>query len=197
MPPLPGASDPAPRPVPPEGAGERGSITRRCKDLRGLHPDVEGAEATLDIIEVCRGLPCPNGDRGWRGCAAGGAQSFFGCVGGPARVESAEPECWTGQARTMTCTVPRAPAFLPQALSSLESIITSFPFFYHRKGLRLGNAWHYQRVALEAMLSQGAGWGVCVLGGWRRRGTGPSLVGLALAPPCTTHPRMAAELVAQ
>uniref|UniRef100_A0A8C0TD69 Myotubularin phosphatase domain-containing protein n=1 Tax=Canis lupus familiaris TaxID=9615 RepID=A0A8C0TD69_CANLF len=42
-----------------------------------------------------------------------------------------------------------------EALSSLESVITSFPFFYRPKGLRLGDAWHfhpperYQRVARE------------------------------------------------
>ncbi|XP_047726609.1 myotubularin-related protein 9-like [Prionailurus viverrinus] len=43
-----------------------------------------------------------------------------------------------------------------EALSSLESVITSFPFFYRPKGLRLGDAWHfhpperyYKRVARE------------------------------------------------
>ncbi|XP_038387171.1 myotubularin-related protein 9-like isoform X1 [Canis lupus familiaris] len=42
-----------------------------------------------------------------------------------------------------------------EALSSLESVITSFPFFYRPKGLRLGDAWHfhpperYERVARE------------------------------------------------
>ncbi|XP_058992388.1 myotubularin-related protein 9-like isoform X2 [Mustela lutreola] len=43
-----------------------------------------------------------------------------------------------------------------EALSSLESVITSFPFFYRPRGLRLGDAWHfhpperyYKRVARE------------------------------------------------
>uniref|UniRef100_A0A8C9C663 Myotubularin phosphatase domain-containing protein n=1 Tax=Phocoena sinus TaxID=42100 RepID=A0A8C9C663_PHOSS len=40
-------------------------------------------------------------------------------------------------------TFPRSLAFVPQALSSLESVITSFPFFYRPKGLRLGEAWHF------------------------------------------------------
>ncbi|XP_034875105.1 myotubularin-related protein 9-like isoform X3 [Mirounga leonina] len=46
-----------------------------------------------------------------------------------------------------------------EALSSLESVITSFPFFYRPKGLRLGDAWHfhpperyYKRVAREVLL---------------------------------------------
>ncbi|XP_010593466.1 myotubularin-related protein 9-like [Loxodonta africana] len=77
-------------------AGESGTITLRCKDLRVLQLDIEGVEATLDI------------------------------------------------ARSI------------EALSSLESVITSFPFFYRPKGLRLGDAWHfhppesyYKRVARE------------------------------------------------
>lgn len=77
-------------------AGDSGTITLRCKDLRVLQLDIEGVEATLDI------------------------------------------------ARSI------------EALSSLESVITSFPFFYRPKGLRLGDAWHfhpperyYQRVARE------------------------------------------------
>lgn len=56
----------------------------------------------------------------------------------------------------MIPTFPRSPDFLPQALSSLESAITSFPFFYRPRGLRLGDAWpfhppecHYKRVARE------------------------------------------------
>lgn len=46
--------------------------------------------------------------------------------------------------------------FFPQALSSLELVITSFPFFSRPKSLRLGDTWHfhpperyYKRVALE------------------------------------------------
>nr|XP_017205749.1 myotubularin-related protein 9-like isoform X1 [Oryctolagus cuniculus] len=81
-------------------AGDSGTITLRCKDLRVLQLDIEGVEATLDI------------------------------------------------ARSI------------EALSSLESVITSFPFFYRPKGLRLGDAWHfhpperyYQRVAREVWLS--------------------------------------------
>ncbi|XP_023981382.1 myotubularin-related protein 9-like [Physeter macrocephalus] len=77
-------------------AGDAGTITLRCKDLRVLQLDIEGVEATLDI------------------------------------------------ARSI------------EALSSLESVITSFPFFYRPKGLRLGEAWHfhpperyYKRVARE------------------------------------------------
>ncbi|XP_043301109.1 myotubularin-related protein 9-like isoform X1 [Cervus elaphus] len=77
-------------------AGDSGTITLRCKDLRVLQLDIEGVEATLDI------------------------------------------------ARSI------------EALSSLESVITSFPFFYRPKGLRLGDAWHfhppecyYKRVARE------------------------------------------------
>nr|XP_023410247.1 myotubularin-related protein 9 isoform X2 [Loxodonta africana] len=80
-------------------AGESGTITLRCKDLRVLQLDIEGVEATLDI------------------------------------------------ARSI------------EALSSLESVITSFPFFYRPKGLRLGDAWHfhppesyYKRVAREVLL---------------------------------------------
>lgn len=59
--------------------------------------------------------------------------------------------------------MPRFPDFLPQALSSLESVITSFPFFYRPKGLRLGDAWHfhpperyYKRVAREVGAVVGA-----------------------------------------
>ncbi|XP_077006602.1 myotubularin-related protein 9-like isoform X2 [Tamandua tetradactyla] len=77
-------------------AGDSGTITLRCKDLRVLQLDIEGVEATLDI------------------------------------------------ARSI------------EALSSLESVITSFPFFYRPKGLRLGDAWHfhppesyYKRIARE------------------------------------------------
>ncbi|KAI5947174.1 Myotubularin-related protein 9 [Manis javanica] len=77
-------------------AGDSGTITLRCKDLRVLQLDIEGVEATLDI------------------------------------------------ARSI------------EALSSLESAITSFPFFYRPRGLRLGDAWHfhppechYKRVARE------------------------------------------------
>ncbi|XP_029084468.1 myotubularin-related protein 9-like isoform X3 [Monodon monoceros] len=77
-------------------AGDAGTITLRCKDLRVLQLDIEGVEATLDI------------------------------------------------ARSI------------EALSSLESVITSFPFFYRPKGLRLGEAWHfhpperyYKRIARE------------------------------------------------
>ncbi|XP_006196989.2 myotubularin-related protein 9-like isoform X1 [Vicugna pacos] len=77
-------------------AGDSGTITLRCKDLRVLQLDIEGVEATLNI------------------------------------------------ARSI------------EALSSLESVITSFPFFYRPKGLRLGDAWHfhpperyYKRVARE------------------------------------------------
>ncbi|XP_069335806.1 myotubularin-related protein 9-like [Eulemur rufifrons] len=77
-------------------AGDSGTITLRCKDLRVLQLEIEGVEATLDI------------------------------------------------ARSI------------EALSSLESVITSFPFFYRPKGLRLGDAWHflpperyYKRVARE------------------------------------------------
>ncbi|XP_027793262.1 myotubularin-related protein 9-like isoform X2 [Marmota flaviventris] len=80
-------------------AGDSGTITLRCKDLRVLQLDIEGVEATLDI------------------------------------------------ARSI------------EALSSLESVITSFPFFYRPKGLRLGDAWHfhppecyYKRVAREVLL---------------------------------------------
>ncbi|XP_045046711.2 myotubularin-related protein 9-like isoform X3 [Desmodus rotundus] len=80
-------------------AGDSGTITLRCKDLRVLQLDIEGVEATLDI------------------------------------------------ARSI------------EALSSLESVITSYPFFYRPKGLRLGDAWHfhppeshYKRVALEVLL---------------------------------------------
>ena len=39
-------------------AGDSGTITLRCKDLRVLQLDIEGVEATLDIarsIEVCQG----------------------------------------------------------------------------------------------------------------------------------------------
>ncbi|XP_039089123.1 LOW QUALITY PROTEIN: myotubularin-related protein 9-like [Hyaena hyaena] len=75
---------------------DSGIITLRCKDLRVLQLEIEGAEASLDI------------------------------------------------ARSI------------EALSSLESVITSFPFFYRPKGLRLGDAWHfhpperyYKRVARE------------------------------------------------
>lgn len=77
-------------------AGDSGTITLRCKDLRVLQLDIEGVEATLDI------------------------------------------------ARSI------------EALSSLESVITSYPFYYRPKGLRLGDAWHfhpperyYERVARE------------------------------------------------
>lgn len=49
--------------------------------------------------------------------------------------------------------------FFPQALSSLELVITSFPFFSRPKSLRLGDTWHfhpperyYKRVALEVLL---------------------------------------------
>ncbi|XP_073936792.1 myotubularin-related protein 9-like isoform X3 [Castor canadensis] len=77
-------------------AGDSGTITLRCKDLRVLQLDIEGVEATLDI------------------------------------------------ARSI------------EALSSLESVITSFPFFYRPRGLRLGDAWHFhpperyfKRVARE------------------------------------------------
>ncbi|XP_036112124.1 myotubularin-related protein 9-like isoform X3 [Molossus molossus] len=77
-------------------AGDSGTITLRCKDLRVLQLDIEGVEATLDI------------------------------------------------ARSI------------EALSSLESVITSYPFFYRPKGLRLGDAWHfhppehyYKRIARE------------------------------------------------
>ncbi|XP_045715108.1 myotubularin-related protein 9-like isoform X1 [Phyllostomus hastatus] len=77
-------------------AGDSGTITLRCKDLRVLQLRIEGVEATLDV------------------------------------------------ARSI------------EALSSLESVITSYPFFYRPKGLRLGDAWHfhppesyYKRVALE------------------------------------------------
>ncbi|NIG61729.1 myotubularin-related protein 9-like isoform X4 [Pontoporia blainvillei] len=77
-------------------AGDAGTITLRCKDLRVLQLDIEGVGATLDI------------------------------------------------ARSI------------EALSSLESVITSFPFFYRPKGLRLGEAWHfhpperyYKRIARE------------------------------------------------
>ncbi|XP_067581363.1 myotubularin-related protein 9-like isoform X2 [Pseudorca crassidens] len=80
----------------PSVAGDAGTITLRCKDLRVLQLDIEGVEATLDI------------------------------------------------ARSI------------EALSSLESVITSFPFFYRPKGLRLGEAWHfhpperyYKRIARE------------------------------------------------
>ncbi|XP_032351688.1 myotubularin-related protein 9-like isoform X3 [Camelus ferus] len=80
-------------------AGDCGTITLRCKDLRVLQLDIEGVEATLNI------------------------------------------------ARSI------------EALSSLESVITSFPFFYRPKGLRLGDAWHfhpperyYKRVAREVLL---------------------------------------------
>ncbi|XP_026965101.1 myotubularin-related protein 9 isoform X3 [Sagmatias obliquidens] len=80
-------------------AGDAGTITLRCKDLRVLQLDIEGVEATLDI------------------------------------------------ARSI------------EALSSLESVITSFPFFYRPKGLRLGEAWHfhpperyYKRIAREVLL---------------------------------------------
>ncbi|KAM9736573.1 myotubularin-related protein 9-like isoform 2-T2 [Dama dama] len=83
-------------------AGDSGTITLRCKDLRVLQLDIEGVEATLDI------------------------------------------------ARSI------------EALSSLESVITSFPFFYRPKGLRLGDAWHfhppechYKRVAREVLLRAG------------------------------------------
>ncbi|XP_073648948.1 myotubularin-related protein 9-like isoform X4 [Tursiops truncatus] len=81
-------------------AGDAGTITLRCKDLRVLQLDIEGVEATLDI------------------------------------------------ARSI------------EALSSLESVITSFPFFYRPKGLRLGEAWHfhpperyYKRIARETWSS--------------------------------------------
>ncbi|KAF6345137.1 hypothetical protein mRhiFer1_011385 [Rhinolophus ferrumequinum] len=77
-------------------AGDSGTITLRCKDLRVLQLDIEGVEATLDI------------------------------------------------ARSI------------EALSSLESVITSYPFYHRPKGLRLGDAWHfhpperyYKRVARE------------------------------------------------
>ncbi|XP_036112125.1 myotubularin-related protein 9-like isoform X4 [Molossus molossus] len=80
-------------------AGDSGTITLRCKDLRVLQLDIEGVEATLDI------------------------------------------------ARSI------------EALSSLESVITSYPFFYRPKGLRLGDAWHfhppehyYKRIAREVLL---------------------------------------------
>ena len=69
---------------------------------------------------------------------------------------------WEG-AGEMIPTLPRSPNFLPQALSSLESVITSFPFFYRPKGLRLGDAWHfhpperyYKRVAREVGAVLGA-----------------------------------------
>lgn len=42
----------------PRVAGDSGTITLRCKDLRVLQLDIEGVEATLDIarsIEVCQG----------------------------------------------------------------------------------------------------------------------------------------------
>ncbi|XP_060164515.1 myotubularin-related protein 9-like isoform X4 [Globicephala melas] len=84
----------------PSVAGDAGTITLRCKDLRVLQLDIEGVEATLDI------------------------------------------------ARSI------------EALSSLESVITSFPFFYRPKGLRLGEAWHfhpperyYKRIARETWSS--------------------------------------------
>lgn len=40
-------------------------------------------------------------------------------------------------------TFPRSSDFLPQALSFLESVITSYPFFYRPKDLRWGDAWHF------------------------------------------------------
>lgn len=93
----------------------------------------------------------------------------------------------------MIPTFPRSPDFLPQALSSLESAITSFPFFYRPRGLRLGDAWpfhppecHYKRVAREV----GAVVGTCGCGH-----AGPlrgevmrhslRALDLAFAPPCS------------
>ncbi|XP_016005869.2 myotubularin-related protein 9-like [Rousettus aegyptiacus] len=64
-------------------AGDFSTITLRCKDLRVLHLDIEGVEATLDISHSI------------------------------------------------------------EALSFLESVITSYPFFYRPKDLRWGDAWHF------------------------------------------------------
>lgn len=64
----------------PSVAGDSGTITLHCKDLRVLQLDIEGVEATLDIarsIEVRRGAPealklplsAPRGfDVGYCGC---------------------------------------------------------------------------------------------------------------------------------
>lgn len=91
---------------------------------------------------------------------------------------------------------PRSPDFLPQALSSLESVITSYPFFYRPKDLSLGDAWlfhppecYYKRVAREVIAvvvacgcERGAGM-------WHSLGT----LNLASALPCVADQRMAAE----
>lgn len=98
-------------------------------------------------------------------------------------------------------TFPRSLAFVPQALSSLESVITSFPFFYRPKGLRLGEAWHfhpperyYKRIAREVGAVMGA-WGCGRAGSGRGAGTGHSLCALDLvfAPPCAADQSVAAE----
>lgn len=103
-----------------------------------------------------------------------------------------EPRGWKG-AGEMIPTFPRSPDFLPQALSSLESVITSYPFYYRPKGLRLGDAWHfhpperyYKRVAREVGASWGPGKG---LGTWHSLGT----LNLAFPPPCAADQRVAAE----
>lgn len=91
--------------------------------------------------------------------------------------------------------------FLPQALSSLESVITSFPFFYRPKGLRLGDAWHfhppecyYKRVAREV----GAvvrGWGCGRARSRRGAETGHSsgAIDRVFTRPCAADQRVAAE----
>lgn len=101
----------------------------------------------------------------------------------------------------MIPTLPRSPNFLPQALSSLESVITSFPFFYRPKGLRLGDAWHfhpperyYKRVAREVGEVLGAHGCVSAAPG-RGMGSGHSLgaLHLAFASPWAADQRLAAE----
>lgn len=94
-----------------------------------------------------------------------------------------EPRGWKGAGETIP-TFPRSLDFLPQALSSLESVITSYPFYYRPKGLRLGDAWHfhpperyYERVAREVGAVVGAwqGRGDVALTGYPKPGLRPSL----------------------
>lgn len=91
--------------------------------------------------------------------------------------------------------------FFPQALSFLGSVITSYPFFYCPKDLRLGDAWHfhrpecyYKRVAREVIAVLGT-CGCGSIGPGRGAGMWHSLGTLnpACAPPCAADLCMAAE----
>lgn len=75
-------------------------------------------------------------------------------------------------------------AFLLKALSSLESVTTSYPFFYRPQSLRLGDAEYlhppdhfYQQVALEVGASDG---GLRAAAGGAPGGCGKGLVPLAV-----------------